>query len=124
VDDRDPHPLFDLSWYVTQNPKVATSTLHPLQHFLERGKSLGRDTNPLSCQVEQPVAERGSGETLFDDSWYLEQNPDVAASGVDPLLHYLKYGRFQGRDPHPSFNTKQPAPSLLESKMTIITSHS
>jgi GT2 family glycosyltransferase len=41
---------------------------------------------------------------LFDPSWYLAQNPDVAQSGTDPLRHYLIYGASEGRDPHPMFN--------------------
>ena len=33
----------------------------------------------------------------FDAAWYLEQYPDVAAAGIDPLRHYLDYGRHEGR---------------------------
>lgn len=35
----------------------------------------------------------------FDADWYLEQNPDVAASGVNPLEHYLLYGKKEHRYP-------------------------
>ncbi|MBV9079046.1 MAG: hypothetical protein JO048_16405, partial [Methylobacteriaceae bacterium] len=34
---------------------------------------------------------------LFDDAWYLERHPDVAAAGMDPLLHYLVAGEAEGR---------------------------
>jgi len=34
---------------------------------------------------------------LFDAAYYLESNPDVAASGMDPLLHYIRYGHREGR---------------------------
>jgi hypothetical protein len=44
---------------------------------------------------------RSSG--LFDGDLYLANNPDVAQARVDPLLHYLRYGGFEGRDPGPSF---------------------
>jgi GT2 family glycosyltransferase len=43
---------------------------------------------------------------LFDASWYLEQNPDVAQARVDPVRHYLLYGGFEGRDPSPHFSSK------------------
>jgi hypothetical protein len=43
---------------------------------------------------------------LFDSSRYLQQNPDVARAGVNPLKHYLRRGGLEGRDPHPLFNTK------------------
>ena len=44
---------------------------------------------------------RSSG--LFDQAWYLANNPDVAKAGVDPLIHYLCNGGFEGRDPGPNF---------------------
>src|SRR4030095_2426610 len=43
---------------------------------------------------------------LFDKSWYLEKNPDVAQAKVNPLIHYLRYGGFEGRDPNPGFSSK------------------
>ena len=45
------------------------------------------------------------GDDLFNANFYLEQNPDVAASGIDPLKHYAETGRFEGRDPNPTFDT-------------------
>jgi len=46
---------------------------------------------------------RSSG--LFDEAWYLDHNPDVAQAKVDPLLHYLRFGGFEGRDPGPNFSS-------------------
>jgi glycosyltransferase involved in cell wall biosynthesis/uncharacterized coiled-coil protein SlyX len=46
---------------------------------------------------------RSSG--LFDKTWYLTHNPDVTQAKVDPLLHYLRYGGFEGRDPGPNFSS-------------------
>lgn len=42
---------------------------------------------------------------LFDNDWYLGENPDVAATGINPLVHYLLYGGFEGRDPSPFFDS-------------------
>ena len=42
---------------------------------------------------------------LFDSDWYLEQNRDVAAAGLNPLVHYLRWGAAEGRDPHPLFDS-------------------
>jgi len=42
---------------------------------------------------------------LFDASWYLEQNPDVAQAGIDPVRHYLLHGGFEGRDPSRHFSS-------------------
>lgn len=33
----------------------------------------------------------------FDRDCYLRMNPDVAAAGIDPAAHYLRYGQNEGR---------------------------
>lgn len=43
---------------------------------------------------------------LFDEAWYLETYPEVAASKINPILHYLLYGAVEGKNPSPEFNTK------------------
>jgi hypothetical protein len=55
---------------------------------------------------------------LFDDNWYLSQNPDVAASGQNPLQHYLEYGGWEGRDPSPAFSSQQ----YLDNNADVLTS--
>ena len=42
---------------------------------------------------------------LFDDNWYLEQNADIRAAGVNPLVHYLQHGANEGRDPNLLFDS-------------------
>lgn len=41
---------------------------------------------------------------LFNAPWYLAQNADVAAAGVDPLRHYLSVGWREMRDPCAEFD--------------------
>lgn len=43
---------------------------------------------------------------LFDESWYLARNPDVALSGIPPLDHYLMLGMPLGRAPGPGFDPR------------------
>lgn len=33
----------------------------------------------------------------FDPAWYLQAYPDVAASGMDPLTHFQRFGKAEGR---------------------------
>ena len=40
---------------------------------------------------------------FFDEEWYLQTNPDVRASGVDPARHYLIFGASGNRNPSLSF---------------------
>src|SRR5688572_18444839 len=41
----------------------------------------------------------------FDKAWYLAHNPEIAEAGIDPILHYLRQGAANGRNPHPLFDT-------------------
>jgi len=41
---------------------------------------------------------------LFDPDYYLDQNPDVAGTGNDPLVHYLQHGLAEMRRAHPLFD--------------------
>lgn len=42
----------------------------------------------------------------FDRRHYLGLSPDVAASGADPLHHFLNHGWREGRDPNPNFSVR------------------
>lgn len=41
---------------------------------------------------------------LFDANYYLATYPDVAASGINPLLHYVRHGAMEGRNPSATFH--------------------
>jgi hypothetical protein len=42
---------------------------------------------------------------FFDYEWYLNDNPGVYETGVDPVEHYLLHGIRDERNPNPLFNT-------------------
>jgi len=50
------------------------------------------------------VDRHGEVHPLFDPAFYLRRYPDVAAAGVNPLVHYLKRGRAELRLPNPVFD--------------------
>ncbi|WP_282412737.1 glycosyltransferase [Pseudomonas sp. PS01299] len=47
----------------------------------------------LRSDASEPLVDKVN----YDWDFYLQQNPDVAASGVDPRDHYFKFGRQEGR---------------------------
>ena len=55
-----------------------------MQHYIDRGAEELRDPSPF-----------------FNTGFYCETNLDVATSGVNPLLHYLKSGAAAGLAPNP-----------------------
>jgi hypothetical protein len=61
---------------------------------------LGERRRRMRANLEKVVATR-----YFDAQWYLEKYPDVAASGMDPLRHYLDFGAQERRNPGPKFDT-------------------
>jgi hypothetical protein len=42
---------------------------------------------------------------LFDRAYYLARHPDVGAAGIDPVLHFRRFGWREDRDPSPWFAT-------------------
>jgi glycosyltransferase involved in cell wall biosynthesis len=60
-------------------------------------------TSPVTDPPLPPLPTNG-GSTYFDAAWYLEHYPDVAANGVDPLVHFEQYGRREHRSPSPYFD--------------------
>ncbi len=83
--------LFDERYHLQQLSPSADrewACARPLEHYLAVGAYSGEDPHPL-----------------FDSSFYLERNPDIAQAGLNPLSHYLLSGGVEGRDPHPLFHS-------------------
>ena len=79
----------------------------------------------LSCQLNKRAkgkrfTELISQSNLFDTSYYLESNPDVAGAGINPLEHYLTWGAAEGRDPNPLFDTSYYLEHIPFSRQNII----
>ncbi|MEM9010189.1 MAG: hypothetical protein AAGE18_03110 [Pseudomonadota bacterium] len=56
------------------------------------------------AQATGPAAVRATfgylvEERLLDPEWYLAENPDVAEAGLDPLVHFVRFGLAEGRAP-------------------------
>ena len=42
----------------------------------------------------------------LDTSFYVNTNPDVSEAGLNPLTHYIRYGKNEGRKPNPNESTE------------------
>lgn len=117
---RYPNPLFDSGWYLATYPDIAAAGVNPLIHYQEHGAAEGRrpnpvfdsrwyaaqhpeaaGTNPLAHYLRFRTDPQPEAFPEFDGPWYLRHNPDVASSGADPLVHYVRHGRFEGRPAKP-----------------------
>ncbi len=105
TEERQPGPLFDSRRYTLVNPDVAAAQMNPLLHFIRCGAYEGR---PLGQEAPPPPLTPSMASTSpVDRDWYLENNPDVAAAGYDPLVHYALHGAAEGRRPGPLFNASE-----------------
>ncbi len=62
-------------------------------------------TAPGAAKIATTAITQAQAGALFNATYYLNQNPDVKASGVDPFQHYMSVGWTQGRDPSVNFST-------------------
>jgi GT2 family glycosyltransferase/SAM-dependent methyltransferase len=117
----NPNPLFDTRWYAARHPACAGA--NPFVHYLTEGASQDADPHPLfdvkyylaqapeaSGRALAHYAARAGGDPrcptpFFDLHGYAADNVDVAASGFDPVSHYIRIGAAQDRDPHGLFET-------------------
>lgn len=72
--------LFNTEWYQKICPELSKLPLTPIEHYLSIGYKMG--LNPSE---------------KFDGNLYLERYPDVAQEGVNPLIHYILFGKNEGR---------------------------
>lgn len=43
---------------------------------------------------------------LFDEDFYIKENPDIEQHGIDPITHYVLHGHLENRNPTVFFSTK------------------
>lgn len=75
--------LFDPAYYAAQLESVPDG-VSLYRHFMDSGWRQRLDPSPN-----------------FSTSYYLETNPEVAAAGINPFLHWVNYGRYEKRPPVP-----------------------
>ena len=77
------------------------SKVYPLYIIFNR-KNKGMKNVLINIKGYQSI----KNNKLIDISYYLKENEDVRASGMDPILHYMFHGFEEGRKPNPSFNSE------------------
>ncbi|MBM3138084.1 MAG: hypothetical protein FJZ98_07845 [Chloroflexi bacterium] len=121
---RNPHPLFDLSYYSEQHEDMKGQNV--LLHYLQEGSKEDSNPSPVfhtkyykkqlkaaNIYGQNPLIhylEKGSmsgfnPNPLFFSDYYQKKHSDVCASSLNPLAHYLRYGGFEGRAASPLFDS-------------------
>lgn len=99
-----PHPLLRPDRYIKAIPSADGQFLH---HYTSSTAEASTLANPI-----------------FHEAWYLSTNPDVAASGDNPISHFDRWGWKEGRRPHPLFDPRyylQQNPDVEKSGLNPLT---
>ncbi len=91
--------------YIKISPANFPPELADVQPEIAANKPLSNEAQHVSSVWE---AESGIKivQTEFDPKFYLAENNDVAAIGMDPLEHFFYTGWREGRNPTPDFDTE------------------
>lgn len=121
-----PHALFDADWYskkyLQDSACLEDGSQDPYRHFMNVGWKKGYNPNPFFDVVwyqakyaptGNPLIDyirRGPGgrrnpHPLFNTGWYLSRHPDVVGNYFDALVHFLHFGRYEGRAPNALFDS-------------------
>ncbi|CZT37366.1 rhamnosyltransferase WsaF family glycosyltransferase [Rhizobium sp. 9140] len=76
---------FDTKFYLQQTLDKSAQD-DPIAHYMREGWKLGIDPHPD-----------------FSSKFYLRRSPDVREAGIVPFLHYIQWGRYEGRLPKADF---------------------
>jgi len=124
----NPHPLFDSAYYLKRYPDALKAGVNPLAHYFSIGPEEDRDPHPmfdavfyrehypeLSERALVHYLETGSQQGLdphpdFDTAYYLDTYPEAKASGLNPLIHYVLFGREKGYLPNAWYRAYWEAP--------------
>nr|WP_294525610.1 glycosyltransferase [uncultured Rhodopila sp.] len=85
-----------------------------------------QDPDAVNLYLSLPVAVRPDVSWFFDRAYHLQRYPDIAAAGVDPLIHFVQWGITELRSPHPLIDLnhiRQTNPALLPENPSIDALH-
>jgi GT2 family glycosyltransferase/glycosyltransferase involved in cell wall biosynthesis len=110
VELRDPHPHFSAAWYAGRYPEAATN---PLFYHIKIGQARGYPTRGVASLHEPPPDRLESREAhlirsmdgFFDAAWYSARYPDTTGAERDPIVHFIRHGLAEHRDPNPFFDS-------------------
>ncbi len=115
--------LLAFDYYLNNEKSLKVKYAGPESHYTKKPKrnlelqdKIGQ-IKALKVSDREIIAYlRNSGH--FDEQYYLEQNEDIAASGIDPIVHYVKSGHTENRDPSKAFDNKGYKNFYKEVKLT------
>ncbi|MBQ2832686.1 hypothetical protein [Methanobrevibacter sp.] len=95
---RLPNPTFDIT-KIDDYSAILHSGLFDDEWFSEYYSLKGSNTNLVRYYMDEYLNYGLNPSPNFDSIWYLEKYDDVKKNGINPFVHYVKYGKKEGRMP-------------------------
>jgi len=91
--------------------------------YLDQIAAPGRPADPVAHYLETGAALGLDPREDFSTRFYLDRSPDVVQAGANAFVHYLRWGRTEGRLPHPAFLPGTPDPQEDGPDITLLRQH-
>ncbi|WP_428927720.1 hypothetical protein [Marinibacterium sp. SX1] len=89
-------PYFDVAFYAAQMPADAPVADGPI-HYIAEGADQGLDPHPA-----------------FSTRYYQDAHPDACQEGVNPFVHFIESGQYEGRLPNAGLCGPDPETGLMD----------
>lgn len=107
---------FDKKEYYRLNLDLKTYGIDPVIHFTQNGHKEKRPFKRAKLELSDLAGYDSRiidyynviyESDYFDEYYYMEENPEVEALDVDPILHYILAGSDNGKNPSKNFSTDE-----------------
>ena len=106
---KNPNASFDTKFYIKEHFTEDEYGMNPLVHYILNSQRESLYIN----EYEKKEYDRYHWEyttikalNMFDEDFYLSEYTDVGDICMDPLMHYLRYGWKENRNPRKDFDTQ------------------
>lgn len=108
AEGRRPSMEFDAEGYLALYSDVAEAGANPLLHYIDSGKAEERLLPKVPFDRLGLARARAAlaASPIFDELFYLAENPVLRDSGTDPALHYIMFGAASYHEPSASVSTR------------------
>lgn len=104
-ENRKPNDKFESIWYTEFYRDVRENGINAVEHYARYGYRENRFINAMELAAYRIISDSG----LFDEHYYLSHNDDLQKhkrAGLDLLLHFIRYGADEKRNPNVFFDTE------------------
>lgn len=105
---------------LTSNPKLAKSFklakdkgFFDYQWYQEHYGQFPHELAAFNDYLSKSTSSNVNPSAQFDTEFYLRSNIDIYLKGVNPLIHYMYHGRYEGRASSDVFNRWTPSDELV-----------